>query len=172
MKKKKRMSTERTSENIAAVLALLEASPGRFETLAEGMEEEGLRRPLRPGERSMTQNLAHIINCEARSTEAMLAALLLPEPLIPQIHPERQLGKLWRMDTYPYAQLLAYFTFRRQLMLGVLRSLTDKQWARRIQEPGKQRRESVYWQARSQALHEDEHLAEMEGQWAVEQGDK
>lgn len=162
MNQKKSISTELTGENIAAVLALLEASPGRFAALADGTGEDELRRPLGPGERSICENLAHLINCEARSSEAILQALLLKEPLVPKIHPERQLGALWHMEQYPYADLLAYFTFRRKVMLGVLHSLSEKQWARRIQEPGKKRRESVYWQARSQALHEDGHLAEME----------
>ena len=161
MPNRKNISTDLTPENIAAVLALLEENPGHFAALAEGRDAAALARPLAPGERSITGNLAHILSCEARSSDFILQALLLKEPLIPKIHPERQLGKLWRLDTYPYAELLAYFNFRRKLMLGVLHSLNQKQWDRRVQEPGKQRRESVYWQARGQALHELDHLEDM-----------
>ena len=137
------------------------AKPGRVQALAEGLGTAELVKSLGPGQRSITENLAHILNGEARSTEAILQALLLKEPLLPRIHPERQLGQLWRLDRYRFADLLAYFRFRRRVLLGVLRSPMEKQWARTIQEPGQKRRESVYWQARGQALYEVDHLADM-----------
>jgi hypothetical protein len=48
------------------------------------------------------------------------------------------------------------------VLLRVLTSLSEADWARSIREVGKQRQESVYWRARSLALHELEHLAELE----------
>ena len=77
------------------------------------------------------------------------------------VHPERQVGKLLRYDLLAFADLLAYFKLRRTVLLRVLKSLTAAQWSRSIREARKQRQESVYWQARGQALHEFEHLSDL-----------
>jgi hypothetical protein len=78
------------------------------------------------------------------------------------IHPERQLGKLLRYDLLAFPDLLAYFNLRRTVLLRVLASLTEEQWARSIREAGKKRKESVYWRACSIAMHELEHLSDIE----------
>ena len=78
------------------------------------------------------------------------------------IHPERQLGKLLRYDLLASSDLLAYFKLRRTVLLRVLGSLTEEQWSRAIREAGKKRKESVYWRARSIAMHELEHVLDLE----------
>ena len=60
------------------------------------------------------------------------------------------------------SDLLVYFRVRREVLLRILRSLSAVQWARAIRETGKKRKESVYWRARAMALHELEHLADLE----------
>jgi hypothetical protein len=57
---------------------------------------------------------------------------------------------------------MVYFGLRRTVLLRVLASLTEEKWSRCIREEGKQRKESVYWRARGQALHELEHLQDLE----------
>jgi hypothetical protein len=159
---KKSLSTELTQANITQVLALLTSTPEKLEKVSQPLTVPQMSQPIRPGERSPTEILAHLLHCEARAAEAIYSALLLKEPLLLGIHPERQFGRLVRYDLLPFADLLAYFKFRRTVLLHVLASLTESQWARTIREEGKKRRESVYWQARGQALHEVEHLAELE----------
>jgi hypothetical protein len=159
---KKAVSTELTKANIARVTAFLGETAGKLESLSQSLSDEQLHRPLGPGERSFTEVLAHLLYCEARSTEAIYLALLANEPLFTPIHPERQLGKLLRYDQLAFAELLAYFKLRRTVLLGVFNSLTEAQWARAIREEGKQRKESVYWQARGIAMHEVEHLTDLE----------
>lgn len=156
---KKAIDTEMTPENIARVMALLEAMPGQWEALSRGLTEAQARRPRGPGERSLVEDVAHLLHCEARNTEAISLALLANEPELVNLHPERQFGKLARYDQFSLAELVAYFRFRRTALLRVLAGLKPAQWGRTIREPGKQRRESVYWLARGQALHEEEHLA-------------
>ena len=156
---KKPISTELTAENIAEVLRLLAAMPARLEAVSRGLTETQARKPPRPGERSLAEDVAHLLHCEARTAEAIVLALLANEPEFPNIHPERQLGKLVAYDQMPFGELLAYFKFRRAVLLRVLNGLKPAQWARTIREPGKQRRETVYWRARGQALHEAAHLA-------------
>lgn len=158
----KPISTKLTSSNIARILALLADTPVRLKHLTHTLSTEQVGQPLGTGERSCHQDVAHLLNCEARSTETIFLALLANEPLVLTVHPERQWGKLARYDRSPFSDLLAYFSFRRTTLLRVLDSLTEKEWARTIREAGKQRQESVYWQARSLALHEQEHLTDIE----------
>jgi hypothetical protein len=159
---KKTISTELTNANIAKVEILLADTPGEVERLSKGFSSERLCQPLGSGERSFTEDLAHLIHLEARSSEAIYLALLADEPTFPDIHSERQWGKLLRFDLLPFSDLLAYFKLRRHVLLRVLASLTEEQWARTIREEGKQRQESVYWRARSLAMHELEHLSDLQ----------
>ena len=156
------LSTDLSHENIETVLALLEKTPTTLSALTTGLSSEQLTGQTELNERSILGILAHLINCETLTTNSIYLALLKPEPLLHKLHPERNLGKLLRLDQFSYAELVAYFTFRRKVLLSVLQSLTFKQWGRTIREEGKQRQESVYWRARGQALHEMDHLDEIE----------
>jgi len=155
------ISTDPTPPNIAKVITFLSDTPQALMALSQRYSLTQLDQPLGVGERSATQVLAHLLNCEARSAEAMYLALLADEPLLVDLHPERQWGKLMQYDQFVFSDLLAYFKLRRQMLLGVLNRLTEVQWSRAIREAKKQRKESVYWRARSLALHELEHLAEI-----------
>jgi hypothetical protein len=157
------ISTVQTSSNIATITGSLADTPKRLEALNRRFSDERLRQPLGPGERSATAVLAHLIHAEHRSSEAIYLALLINEPLLADVHPERQWGKLLRYDLFEFSELVVYFNLRRTVLLRVLNSLTDMKWARTMHEEGKQRKESVYWRARSLVLHEREHLADMEG---------
>jgi len=159
---KKQIPTEQTDANIQEVLRLLAETPAKLESLSKGLTDKQLHQSLGAGERSFIEALAHIINCEAITAEAIYLALLVKEPVLSGIHPERDLGKLLRFDQLPFADLLAYFKTRRTVLLHVLESLTDDKWSRCVREPGKERKESVYWRARGQALHELEHLLDLE----------
>jgi len=159
---KKQISTDQTEENIKNLLQLLTEMPDRLEKLGRGLSDKKLHEPLGKGERSFTEALAHILNCEAITAGSIYLALMLKEPAIHRIHAERDLGKLLRLDQMPIRELMAYFKFRRAVLLNVLNSLNDRQWSRVIREQGKQRKESVYWRARGQALHELEHILDLE----------
>jgi hypothetical protein len=159
---KKQVSTDQTEENIQEVLRLFGEIPQRLERLSKGLSQSELHEPLGRGERSFVQALAHLLHCEARTSEAITLALLAKEPVFTPIHPERELGKLLQFDQMDFDELLAYFKFRRAVLLKVLHSLREDQWSRVIRQEGKQRKESVYWQARGQALHELEHVQDLE----------
>ena len=159
---KKQISIDQTEENIRAVLRLLTEMPDRLEKLSQGLSAKKLHEPLGKGERSLIEALTHILNCEAITAESIYLALMLKEPVMHRIHAERDLGKLLRLDQMPFEELMAYFKFRRTMLMNALNSLNDKQWSRAIREEGKQRKESVYWRARGQALHELEHVLDLE----------
>lgn len=155
------VSTVLTKANITQVLDLLAETPQKLSSHSHGLSEDQVHQPLGTGERSFLEDLAHLANSEARSSEAIYLALLAEEPTFVPIHPERQLGKLLRFDLLPFSDLLAYFRLRRVILLRVLNELSEAQWSWCIREPSKKRQESVYWRARSLALHEAEHLADL-----------
>lgn len=159
---KKSISTEQTSANIATILSVIAESPAKLESLSKRVPPDQLHKPLGDGERSFIENVAHLLNTESRSADAIFPALLTNEPPLHPIHAERDWGNLMHYEQYPLADLLAYYKFRRMVMLKVLSSLTDAQWSRVMIEQGKQRKESVYRQARGLALHELEHLTDLE----------
>ena len=159
---KKSISTNLTRANIEKVMELLADTPAQLESFSKLLPEEGLGQPLGAGERSFTEDLAHLIHTEARSSEAIYLALLLNEPLMADVHPERQWGKLLRYDLLSFSDLLSYFKVRRAVLLRILDSLTEEQWGRAIREEGKKRKESVYWRARTIAMHELDHLTDLQ----------
>jgi|SRR6185503_984697 len=158
----KTITTDQTAENIAKVLEVLTEAPIRLEALSKSVSAERLSQQLGKGERTPTEVLAHVINVEAISSEMIYQALLVKEPFFADIHPERDWGKLLRFDLLDFAELLAYFKIRRKVLLRVLSGLKDAGWARCVREEGKQRKESVYWRARTIAMHELDHLADLE----------
>jgi hypothetical protein len=159
---KKSISTDLTQANIANVTELLADTPVQLERLHKRLTGEQFRQPLGPGERSFTEDLAHLIHSEARTSEAIYLALLLDEPLLPDVHSERQWGKLLRFDLLSVPELLSYFKLRRAVLLRVLATLAEEQWGRVIREAGKKRKESVYWRARALAMHELDHLTDLQ----------
>jgi len=159
---KKSIGTDQTPENIAVVLEVLTESPKRLDALIKSVLAEKFSQPLGKGERTPTEVLAHVLNTEARSSEMIYQALLVKEPFFASIHPERDWGKLLRYDLLEFSELLAYFKIRRKVLLGVLSKLKEKDWSRAVREEGKQRKESVYWRARTIVMHELDHLRDLE----------
>jgi len=159
---KKSISTDQTLANIAKVMEMLIESPSKLEALSKPLTVEQLRQPLGRGERSFTEVLAHMINGEAILSEMIYQALLVKEPFFADIHPERDWGKLLRFDLLDFSELCAYFIIRRKILLRVLSGLKEEGWARCVREEGKQRKESVYWRARTIAMHELDHLGWLE----------
>jgi hypothetical protein len=158
---KKALSTEQTPENIEAVKTILSQTHGKLQRLIAHAGKEKLNQPLGAGERTIIEVLAHMLHCEARSSEAIYLALLADEPLIVDLHPEREYGRLLRYDLLEIEDLLGYFEVRRKLLLRVLAEVPEKKWSRNVREAGKHRKESVYWSARTIALHELDHLEDL-----------
>ena len=158
----KTITTDQTPENIAKVLGVLTSSPVLLNSLIKSVPIEKMSQPLGKGERTPVEVLAHVLNTEALSSEMIYQALLVKEPLFADIHPERDWGKLLRFDLLDFSELLDYFLIRRKVLLRVLSSLKEKDWGRVVREEGKQRKESVYWRARTIATHELDHIGDLE----------
>lgn len=167
---KKSVSTDFSASNLAKVLEILTEAPKTLSVLSKSVSKEKWNQPLSKGERTPTEVLAHILNSEARSSEMIYQALLVNEPYFVDIHPERDLGKLLQFELLDFSELLAYFNTRRKVLLQVLSNLKEKDWERVVREESKQRKESIYWKARSLALHEAEHVGELEEKLSGEAG--
>jgi len=162
-----KIATTQTPENIAFILEVLARIPNRLEAISSQLSPNQLTTPISPGERTPTEILAHILHCEAITGNAIIIALLKKEPLLPSLHPERDLGKLMNYHQRSFTDLQVYFSFRRKTLLSILNSLKEKQWSRIVKEEGKKRRETVYRLARVQALHEEAHVKEIEDKFLV-----
>jgi len=160
------LSTEQTPKNIAKVLEILAESPKRLDALHESTSSIKFQESLGKSGRTPTEVLAHLINGEARSSEMIYQALLVKEPFFAAFHPDRNWGKLVRFDLLEFSELLEYFKIRRKILLRVLSGLKEKEWRLVVQEEGKQRKESVYWRARTICMHELDHLGDLEGKLA------
>ena len=157
----KRPSTRITANNITTICATLRRIPDELEQLGSALTQSQLDEPMAQGERSPRRVLAHILNCESVSFRAIHFALLLDAPYMPRIHAERDWGKLTRYEQFSYAEMLAYFRFRRRALMSVLDRLDESEWGRAFQPEGRKKPDSVYLQARGMALHEFEHLADL-----------
>ena|SRR5688572_11316964 len=158
----KTLSTDQTPENISKILEMLAETPKKLEVLSKGLSKEKLREPLGKGERSFTEDLTHLINGEARSSEMIYQALLVDEPFFADFHPDRDWGKLTRFDLLDFSDLLNYFKTRRKILLRVLSELKEADWSKAVREEGKKRKESVYWRARTIVMHELDHVGDLE----------
>lgn len=167
---KKSISTDFSASNLAKVLEILTETPKTLSVLSKSVPKAKWNQPLSKGERTPTEVLAHILNSEARSSEMIYQALLVDEPYFLDIHPERDLGKLLQFELLDFSELLAYFNTRRKVLLQVLSNLKEKDWERVVREESKQRKETVYWKARSLALHEVEHVGELQQKLSGEAG--
>jgi hypothetical protein len=55
-----------------------------------------------------------------------------------------------------------HFKLHRTVLLRVLSGFKEEDWSRCVREEGKQRKESVYWRARTIAMHQLDHLGVLE----------
>jgi hypothetical protein len=159
---KKSISTDQTPENIARILEILAATPDRLEALVGPGSGVDPAQPIGPGERSPLEVLAHLIYTESLAADHIHLALMVAEPRLVVVHAQRDIAKLLRYEgLFDVPEMLAYIRFRRKGLMPVLRGLKDKQWSRTA-DKGIKRMESVYWAARGLALHEEEHLRDLE----------
>ena len=159
----KRLTTQPSDARIALILQVLSAAPERLRGLSSGLTEAELTTPLGECERSFKRDLTHLIYCAERGADPIHHALLLDDVFMPRIHAERDWGALVRYEAFAIAELMAYFDFRRRVLLRILTGLSRGQWERSVRREGVKRAESVYYSARGLCLHELGHLEDLAG---------
>jgi len=86
--------------------------------------------------------------------------LLVDDPILLDVHPQRDWASLVRYERFTLVELLSYFNLRRQTLLQVLGDLPDLGWERTASRASN-RTESIYRLARTLALHERDHLQDI-----------
>lgn len=148
-----------TPAGIEKFLALLAETPDRMTVLTHGLDDAHLRMAPGPGEWSIVDILSHLRSC-ADVWGGIIAAMLSDnEPALEEIHP-RTWQKKAGYEKFPFNESLRQFMTQRQELLGQLRCLSFEQWERGA-VIGK-RRHTVFNQARRMALHEQDHLGQIE----------
>lgn len=148
-------------QNREKILGILADTPARLQGLSQVRSAVGRSTPLAPDQWSLTEVLAHLNACADLSTEAIYYAILVDNPVLPDVHPQRNWANLLRYDKFSFEEQLVSFTFKRKVLLGQLSGMSKSQWERPVTRRGK-RQENLYRVARSLALHEFEHLAQLE----------
>ncbi|TAK10989.1 MAG: DinB family protein [Anaerolineae bacterium] len=151
------ISTEQSPSSIALILETLENAARFFAEAAAKMTPTEISKPLTPGEWSFHEVMAHLLTTNDVAMNAIVYALALKEPSLPEIHARREWGKAVRYEEHRFEDLLAAYQFKRRVMLHVLRDLTPKKWTTALHRP-KSRSTTVYLQARGMALHDLEHV--------------
>jgi hypothetical protein len=156
-----KISTKTSEANIKKILTILAASPGRLQALSEPRSALELNAPLKQDHWSFAKVMAHLYAYAELINHATYYALLFENPTLPNVHPQQNWARLVRYDQFAFSSLLASFVFQREVLLHKLTGLNDTQWARLVTREGK-RQETIYRLNRSMALHEIDHLAQLE----------
>jgi hypothetical protein len=155
-----KIPTKHSPQNIEKILGTLVDTPARLRTLSRARSRTELSAPLSPGQWSFTEVLAHLNACAELSTQAIYYALLVENPVLPDVHPQRNWAKLLRYDRFSVGDLLTSFSFRRVILSGKLSKLSEVQWERPMTR-GRKRPENIYRIARSLAIHEVDHITQL-----------
>jgi hypothetical protein len=140
-------------------LILLGETSSRIAELTSGLSSTPLHAPLKPGEWSANDILAHLRACAYLAGNCITAILTRDMPTLQAINP-----KTWVHSTH-YAEQefqasLRIFTKQRARLLSKLKPLTPEAWSRRatVISGGRAREQSVLSYAQWLASHERTHL--------------
>jgi Zn-dependent M16 (insulinase) family peptidase len=81
---------------------------------------------------------------------------------LPLEHAEQILEEIRRNGNRFASQRASDYLTKRFALEDKIRTLSDEQWKRSIHENGKKRQASVYWRARALAMHELDHLTDLQ----------
>jgi len=144
---------------VEPVLALLTENPSRLATLTQSLTSAQLHTPLKEGEWSLNDILAHLRSCSDIWGNCIAKILAEDQPTLRAINPVT-----WQKQTdYPQQKFrpsLRAHTEQRIKLLAVLEPLTPKAWSRSatVTGAGKPLQRTVFFYAQWLAHHERSHL--------------
>jgi len=153
-----------TPTKIEEMLRLLAETPLRIETSCNALDEAQLH--LKPDKKSWSANdiLAHLRACADVWGDTIQAMLREDEPVLAHISPRTWLKRTNYPDL-PFAESFESFAHQRQELLQTLNDLAFAEWSRGATI--KNRRHTVFSQARRMALHEVTHCQQLEALQAM-----
>jgi len=140
-------------------LKLLEEIPRRIKSVTHELDDAHLQFKTDKKSWSVNDILAHLRSCSDLWTHSIYAMLAEHEPVFSDID-ERKWAKVTRYAELPFAESFQAFSFQRENLLRVLKSLPFESWEKSaiIFE----RKHTVFTQARRMAKHENEHCEQIE----------
>lgn len=148
-----------TPGEIETALQLLAETPGRIAAAIESLDDERLH--LRPDAKTWSANdiLAHIRACADVWGETIKAMFQEDEPALKHVSPRTYLKGTNYLEL-PFQESFRDFVDQRRALLQTLHDLTADEWA--LGAMIKDRRHTVFSQARRMALHEVTHCEQLE----------
>lgn len=148
-----------TPAEIEKCLKLLTELPQRIAKATDGIDEAHLQFKADEKTWSVNDILAHLRSCAdvwGDSVEAMLAE---DNPKVPYRHPRQWIKKTNYLDL-SFQESFQAFQVQRKEFLKVLKGLSFAAWSRGATIKG--REHTVFTQVRRLALHESEHVEQIE----------
>lgn len=148
-----------TEAEIAIVLGLLTGTPQRIAAAIGALNDDQLRQ--RPDKKTWSANdiLAHLKSCADVWGETIAAMLRDDEPALEHVHP-RTWQKRTNYPEMPFQESFRDFVDQRRALLQMLNELPFADWSRGAMI--KNRRHTIFSQARRMALHEVTHCEQIE----------
>ena len=148
-----------TPAEITKYLALLEEFPRTVAARTAGLSEAQLRWSPSKKDWSVVEVLAHLRACAEIWSFSIYAMLAENKPVFPLLD-ERRWTKAARYATFEFQPAFQIFCLQRQELIAVLKPLDIETWARSANIEG--RNHTVFSQTRRMALHETEHLDQIQ----------
>jgi hypothetical protein len=148
-----------TPAEIAKYLAMLEEFPRAVVSSTAELAEEQLRWSPSKKDWSIVEVLAHLRACTEIWSLSIYAMLTEDKPILPLLD-ERRWAKAARYASFEFQPSFQIFCLQRQELLAVLKTLDLETWARSATIEG--RNHTVFRQSRRMALHETEHLDQIQ----------
>jgi hypothetical protein len=148
-----------TSAEIQRHQQVLEDTPRRLSEMARGRTDQALAIPPGPKAWSPVEILAHLRACSDLWTHSIYAMLAERSPALALLD-ERRWARTARYADAGFRRSLMAFTLERESLSVVLAGLGENDWGRDGTIGG--RRHTVFSQCRRMALHEAEHLGQIE----------
>lgn len=157
MKIKIRNSIE--NKSIQMVIGLLEKSPLEIETRTKGINPKKLQTRPDPDSWSAVEFLAHLHACATIWGKSIEKMLQENDSDIDDLHP-RKWDKLKDFSVLPFDESFKIYIWNRKNLISKLLTLSLEEWAK----SGwiKNKKHTVFGQARRMALHEFNHLEQFE----------
>jgi hypothetical protein len=148
-----------TPAEIEKYLAMLAAFPQTLAAGTAGLSENQLRWSPSKKDWSIVEVLAHLRACTEIWSFSIYAMLTENHPVLPLLD-ERRWTKAAHYATFTFQNSFQIFVLQRDELLTVLKVLDFDTWARSASIEG--RNHTIFSQTRRMALHETEHIAQIQ----------
>ena len=147
------------NKTIQMVISLLEKNPLEIEIRTLGIDPIKLRTRPDPDSWSAVEILAHLHACATIWGKSIEKMLQENNPTIDDLHPGKW-DKLRDFSALPFDESFKNYTFNRLNLISRLSMLSPEEWGK----SGwiKNKKHTVFSQARRMALHEFDHLDQFE----------